>query len=133
MNSFSTEPGYIRKVGLAMLCIFGGLALFGFWRGNLFPVCFFGFLSFLGVAFSCLPKLMKPVFAAWMRAGHAIGMVLTTILLSLAYYLVVTPSALIRRMTGGKLIATKPDPDAASYWVARDEKVQPRERFHKRY
>ncbi len=116
-----------------MVCIFGTLALIGFWRGNLFPACFFGFLSFLGLGFSCFPSFTKPVFAGWMRAGQAIGMALTTVLLSLAYYFVVTPSGLIRKMTGGKLIATRPDPEATSYWVARDEKAQPRERFSKRY
>ena len=51
----------------------------------------------------------------------------------LAYYLVITPTALLKRVFGGRPLPTRPDRDAASYWVTRPELAQPKERFIKRY
>ena len=47
--------------------------------------------------------------------------------------LLITPVALIKRIFSGRPLPVKPDRDALSYWVARDEPVQPKERFLKRY
>jgi hypothetical protein len=58
---------------------------------------------------------------------------MTVLILSLAYYLVITPSALIKRLSGGAPIPVKPDKEALSYWVDRSEPAQPKERFLKRY
>ena len=58
---------------------------------------------------------------------------ITTLILALAYYLVITPAALIKMLFGGRPLPIKPDKKALSYWVDRTEPVQPKERFIKRY
>ena len=133
MSLSSTERKEIRKFGLIALLFFGALFALSVWRDKTVPMTLFGLLGFLGLLFLALPGPMRPVHAGWLKVAHAIGRTITTIILTLAYYLVITPSAWLKRLFGGKPLPVKPDPDASTYWVKRDEPVQPKERFHKRF
>jgi hypothetical protein len=68
-----------------------------------------------------------------MKIAHFLGRAFTAIVLTLAYYLIITPSALLKRLFGGPPIPVKADKKTASYWVIRTESAQPIERFLKRY
>jgi len=133
MNSNSTERGQIRKFGAVALVFFGALSGIGLWRQSVIAAFFFGVLSFLGLVFLCLPGPMAPLYRGWMRVAHVMGRVMTAFILTLAYYLVITPSALIKRIISGAPIPVVPDKGASSYWVPRPEPVQPKERFFKRF
>jgi hypothetical protein len=93
----------------------------------------FGFLSVTGLGLFLFPNPLKPVYMFWMRIAALIGRIVTTLILTLAYYLVITPSGLIKRCFGGRPLPMKPDKDCSSYWVPRSEPIQPRERLTKRY
>lgn len=133
MNSNSTDPKDIRKFGTVALLFFGSLCALGFITNKPIPAYLFGFLSFLGLGFVLIPSPLKPVYIAWLKIAHLIGRIITTLMLAFAYYLVITPSALIKRLFGGRPLPVKPDKNASSYWVDRSEPAQPKERFLKRY
>jgi hypothetical protein len=97
------------------------------------PTYLFGFLSIVGLGFILFPSRLRRVYVGWIKFAHLLGRILTTLLLTVAYYLVITPSALIKRLFGGAPIPVKPDKESTSYWVVRDEPAQPKERFIKRY
>jgi len=118
---------------MVALVLFGSLCALGLWRQKAFPVYLFGFLSIVGVGFILCPDLLKPVYVFWLKIAHLIGRTITVLILSLAYYLVITPSALLKRVFGGRPLPLKPDESASSYWVTRSEPAQPKERFIKRY
>jgi hypothetical protein len=123
----------IRKFGLIAFIFFGSLCTLGLWTKKPVPTYLFGSLSLLGLGFILIPARLKPVYNAWLKVAHVIGRIITTLILALAYYLVITPSALIKRLFGGRPLPVKPDKNAKSYWVTRTEPAQPKERFLKRY
>ena len=123
----------IRKFGLIAFIFFGSLCGLGLWADKPVPTYLFGSLSLLGLGFILIPNRLRPVYNAWIKVAHVIGRVITTLVLALAYYLVITPSALIKRIFGGRPLPLKPDKEAKSYWVTRTEPAQPKERFLKRY
>ncbi len=133
MNSNSTDNREIRKFGVIALLFFGTLSGLGFLTNKPIPTYLFGFLSTLGLGFILIPSLLRPVYTAWLKIAHFIGRIVTVLMLTFAYYLVITPSALIKRLFGGRPLPVKPDKNITSYWVARSEPVQPKERFIKRY
>lgn len=133
MSLNSTNSREIRKFGVAALIFFGCLCALAIWKKKPAPTYLFGLLSLLGFGFILIPSRLRPVYAAWLKIAHFVGRVFTTLLLSLAYYLVITPSALLKRVFGGRPLPVKPDKGALSYWVARAEGAQPKERFSKRY
>ena len=128
-----TEKREIRKFGAITVLIFGLLLGIGLWRDKVSISYLFGFLAFLGLCFLLLPEPLKPVFERWLKIAHVIGTIMTAIMLTLAYYLLITPTALIKRLFGGKPIPISPDKNASTYWVSRHEPVQPKNRFNKRY
>ena len=129
----SIDKREIRKFGLIAFIFFGCLCLLGFFANKFMPFYLFGLLSILGLGFILLPVQLKPVYSVWLKISHFIGRIITTFFLTMAYYLVITPSALVKRLFGGAPLQTRPDKNASSYWVARDEPAQPRERFIKRF
>jgi hypothetical protein len=128
-----TEKKQIRKFGLIAFLFFGCLFAIGIWREKVIITCFFGTLSLLGIGFVIAPAPLRPLYEGWLRIAHFIGRLITTLILALSYYLVITPSALLKRLFGGRPLPVNPDKKAVTYWVDRSEPVQPRERFYKRF
>lgn len=133
MILISTNSKEIRRFGLIAFIFFGGLCGFGLWRNRIPAASFFGVLSFLGFCILVLPKHFKPVYKGWVRIGHYIGYIFTIIAMSLIYFIVVTPIAIIKRNIGEKPISLELEFGKKSYWIDRVEPIQPLERIHKRY
>jgi hypothetical protein len=133
VNSNSTDSKETRKFGIIALIFFGFLCGLGIWTQKPLPAYFFGFLSMLGLSFILAPSRLRPIYGTWLKIAHFLGTVVTTVILTLAYYVVITPAALIKRLVGGPPLPLQPDEKSSSYWVTRDEPVQPKERFLKRF
>jgi len=133
MNLTLIETKDVRKFGIVAFLFFGGLAGLGYAKGKVILAPVFSVFSMTGLGFIVLPDRLLPVYRLWLRAGQFIGRIMTAVLLTVTYYLVITPSALVKRCFGGRPIPMKPDPDESSYWVSRSEPAQPRDRFAKRY
>jgi hypothetical protein len=133
MNLTSTKKKEIRKFGIIAFVFFGVLCALGIWREKAAPMYLFGFLSVLGFGFIVMPAPLRPVYDGWLKAAHWIGRVMTAVVLTLAYYLIITPTALLKRIFGGRPLPMKPDKTVSTYWVTRTEPAQPKERFIKRY
>ena len=133
MSLNSTDSKQIRKFGLIALIFFGCLCALGISLEKPLPTYLFGTLSALGLGFLLFPHQLRPVFVAWLKIANFLGRVVTTFMLALAYYLVITPAALIKRIFGGTPLPIKPDKNVASYWVTRKEAIQSKEQFLKRF
>jgi hypothetical protein len=129
----STDIKNMRQFGVVAFIFFGCLCALGVWSKKSIPTYLFGTLSLLGLGFMLLPTPLKPLYDTWLMTAHFLGRVVTTLILTLAYYLLITPAALTKRVLGGRPLPLKPDKSTFSYWVTREEAAQPRERFLKRY
>jgi hypothetical protein len=129
----STDVKGIRQFGAIAFVFFGTLSALGFWLKKPIPSYLFGSLCLLGLGFILLPVPLMPVYEAWLKIAHFLGRVITTMILTLAYFFVITPAALLKRVFGGRPLPLKPDKNTFSYWVPRKEPAQPREQFLKRF
>lgn len=66
-------------------------------------------------------EFFKTLYKAWMKFAHALGWVNTRIILSIVYFLIFTPLALIFRLIGKDPMERRFD-EAGSYWVKREAK-----------
>jgi hypothetical protein len=133
MSSSSTDAPEIRRFGLFVALFFGVLMGIALWRQRPLLSYAFGGLFLCGLCFAVFPSFLRPVYGRWLKIAHSIGKVNTLVLLTLMYYLVISPVALVKRVLGGKPLPVGPDRAAVSYWVSRAEPAQPKERFIKRY
>ena len=133
MDSNSTDTRAIRRFGFVVFVFFGALCAVGAWGQRPVPAFLFGLLGSLGICFLLFPYRARHVHAGWLKCAHILGRIVTVLMLTLAYFLVITPSAWLKRLFGGRPLPGRPDPKASSYWVDREQPAQPRERFLKRF
>lgn len=127
------EKKQIRKFGLIAFIFFAILCALGIWAQKRLTIYLFGCLSILGIGFMVAPVQLTPVYKAWLKIAHLLSRAVNTLILILIYYLVITPTGLIKRIIGGRPLPLKPEREASSYWVTKPEAAQPKERFLKRY
>jgi hypothetical protein len=65
--------------------------------------------------------LLRPIYIGWMKFAFVLGWVNTRVILSVFFYLVITPVGLVMRLFGRDPMNRKFDRSAASYWVRRPE------------
>jgi hypothetical protein len=102
-------------VGLVILCL--GVVLW--WQQH--RAGFFLMLSggVLLLAAGLAPSSLKWVYAPWMIGSLALGRVVTAILLTTVFFLVLTPIGWLQRLFGKSAIEVAFKQDSASYWQTR--------------
>jgi hypothetical protein len=71
----------------------------------------------LGLLF---PKALKPVYLVWMSLALVLGLVVSHVVLTLFFYLVITPIGLVARCAGKDFLRRKLEPRAPTYWIRRE-------------
>ncbi|QXD16338.1 DUF4407 domain-containing protein [Rhodocaloribacter litoris] len=106
-------------VGGVLVALALGLAWRRGWTPGALPVG-------LGVAGAVLalggwlaPRLFRPLYRAWMGLALVLGFVMTRVVLTLVFYLVVTPIGLLLRLFGRDPLQRRRDPAASSYWIEK--------------
>jgi hypothetical protein len=79
------------------------------------PAALFGILAWWG------PSWLEPVHRLWMLFAGALGFVMTRVILSIIFYLVLTPVALFSRLIGKRYLDLEFREERSSYWVERGE------------
>ena len=120
-----------RKNALLVAVVLAGLAAWNGHRHRLLPAEVLG-----GLALAlCLVALLSPSWTerfnrAWMAFGAALGYVNSRVLLSLVYYLVVTPFGVVLKLTGHDPLHRR-GPPKDSYWVPREIPRQSKSGFER--
>src|ERR1700730_11900135 len=63
------------------------------------------------------PRALKFVYIAWMAFAFTLGLVMSTMILVLFFFLFVTPIGLLARLYQKDFLARKWNKRAASYWI----------------
>jgi hypothetical protein len=66
------------------------------------------------------PRALKVIYIAWMSLSFTLGLLVSTVVLTLFYFLIITPLGLTGRLVGKDFLSEKLDPNAKSYWLWRD-------------
>ena len=69
------------------------------------------------VAALILPPVLAPIERVWMALARLLQVVMTTLILTLMFFVVMTPMGFLLRLSGKDLLDMRRDPDAESYWV----------------
>ena len=63
-------------------------------------------IFFLLICMTC-PKLYQPASRAWLKFSHFLGSIVSTIILTIIFYLVLTPIGLLRQRSGADAMNLK--------------------------
>jgi len=116
-----TETQQLRKFGTVMAVAFTVLGALLLWRGREWAQ----YLLYTGGAFLALglvaPKVLGPIERVWMKLALLLGTVMTTVILTLTFFLLMTPMGLLLRLLGKDLLGMRGDPELETYWVPVEE------------
>jgi hypothetical protein len=112
---------HLRKFGLIMSVPFVLLSAFLFYKGRPAAPYFLvpgALLALFGLVW---PLALGPVEKGWMWFAGKLQIVSTTIILSVAFYLIVTPIGLFMRITGRDLLKIRRHDEQESFWLPADK------------
>ena len=120
-----------RKSALLVAGVLLLIAAWNFYRGRMTVVVIFGSVgAALAVVGLFIPAAARVFHNAWMRFAAALGHVNSRVLLTLVYYLAITPYGLVSRLVGRDPLRRRA-PRGESYWVERKRTRQEREQFER--
>jgi hypothetical protein len=133
IKQLKTGPRELRKFGLLVGAVFAALGVW-FWLRHRAAAPWLVtpgiLLVFLGAV---APARLKQVYIVWMSLAIVMGFVVSRVLLTLFFFLVVTPFGLIARCSGKDFLGLKLDPKAASYWLPREKKSKKQEDYERQF
>lgn len=109
----------LRKFGLTVGIVLAaiGILLFYFEKPSaIYFVVIGGLLILLGILF---PQLLKPFNKIWMGLAIILGFIMTRVILTTLFYLVITPIGFLAKIFRKKFMDLKFDRSAKTYWEKR--------------
>jgi hypothetical protein len=87
--------------------------------------------TFIGLGL-ILPIFLKPIYFVWMTFAAILGWIMTRVILSLVFYLIITPIGLITKIIGEDFLALKKK-NYDSYWNYRDSAEELNQDYEKQF
>jgi len=116
-----TSPRAIRRAAFGVGAVLLLLAAWFLWRQRA-PGLRLGLAGgggLLLLAGTLFPARLRTAYLAWMALALALGWVMSRVMLTIVFIVVLTPLALLARLSGKRFLAMERDPSASSYWVRR--------------
>ena len=116
-------------VGTVLLIIAGLL----FWKEKESFQLFLAIGIVLFVAGIAIPFTLRPIFWVWMTFATILGWFMTRVILSLLFYVILTPIGLIARSFGKQFLDLKWNKTDATYWNYHSESIFKKENYEKQF
>ena len=133
IKNIKSEKSDLRKFGITIGVILLIIAGFLFWKEkeSFQTLLTFGITScILGIA---VPFILKPIYWVWMIFATILGWIMTRVILSLLFYIIVTPIGLIPRFFGKQFLELRWDKSKESYWNFRTNEHLKKENYEKQF
>ncbi|MBN1688164.1 MAG: hypothetical protein JW893_03615 [Candidatus Omnitrophica bacterium] len=108
---------FAKVMTIASVVIFG----LAWWLHGVRPVVLIYAAAFFFLAGFIAPVLLWPIHKIWMTLALMMGWVMTRIILTILFYLVVTPIGLLSRILGKRFLDLSFRENKESYWIHREQ------------
>ena len=122
-----------RKSTLIVAAVFAVLGGLQWYRGRPLVAEVTGILAALLLVCAMIPPACVWFFGRWLALAAVLAYINTRILLSLFFYLVVTPTGTILRLIGHDAMDRRSKMKRKSYWQPRQRMRQSREEFERAF
>ena len=120
MEKLNTDKHNLKKFGVSMGLAFSIITLIVYLRQK---HIFLPWILVSGVFFASAvlrPAVLRPLYIFWMRLAFALAWINTRLILSLIFYLMLTPIGLAIKLFGIDLLDRRIDRKAGSYWKSKE-------------
>ncbi len=78
-----------------------------------------------------VPIVLKPIYYAWMSLAVVLGFVMTRVLLTIFFCLIIVPTGLAFRLFGYDPLHRKLDREGSTYWIEKKTLIDDHTRYEK--
>jgi len=126
---------HVREFGAIFGAIFFAVAAVKLYKGQALNNCVVWLC--LGAVIATLgyiaPRVLLPVWRGWMKLAHYLSVVMTFVILGLAWAIGFIPMSYIMKICRVKSIDLSYRSDVPTYWVVRDVKLDDFKRLERQY
>ena len=133
IKNIKSEKSDIRNFGITLGIILLLISGFLFWKEKESYQIFSGIGITLSLIAIAIPSFLKPVYWMWMIFGIILGWFMTRVILSLLFYIIITPIGLTLRLFGKQFLELRWDKSKESYWNFRTNEHQQNENYEKQF
>jgi len=119
IKNLRSTPKELRKFGVTVGVVLLIISAFLFWKENQNYLYFAYFGAGLALTGLTLPLVLKPLYLAWMTLAIIMGFVMTRVILSVLFFGVFTPAALMAKLLRKDLLSQRWNRSADTYWIKR--------------
>ena len=112
-----------KSFGILFFLVFLILSLWPLKSGNNLNFYFFVVSVIFLILGAFNSKLLSPLNKAWIKFGEILGLIIAPIVMSLVYFVILTPVSLIVRLFGKDLLGLKFIKENESYWIKRKKNL----------
>lgn len=112
-----------KSFGILFFIVFLVLSLWPLKNGdnlNFYFLIASGIFLILGIFNS---KFLTPLNKIWIKFGEILGLIIAPIVMSLVYFVILTPVSLIIRLFGKDLLGLKFLKEKETYWIKRKKNL----------
>jgi len=120
IKNIKSDKSEWKKFGITMAIILTGIGSYLLWKKNNYVEYIFILAAVFFVSGLILPFLLRPVYKAWMVLSVVMGYVMTRVIMTAIFFLIVTPIGFVAFLTGKKFLDMKLDKNVKSYWIDRN-------------
>ncbi len=133
-NRKKSDTKALRNYGMVMAVALAAIGALLLWRDKDHYLVFFAVAAAFLLAALAVPVTLKPLYRAWMTLAGLMGWVMTRIILTLAFVLLLTPIGLLLRLCGKDILDIRFKPAGQdSYWKVRDSKQTEQKDYEKQF
>ena len=133
IKNIKSEKSDLYKFGITIGVILMVVAGILFWKEKES----FQILLTVGVVMCILgftmPLTLKPIYWIWMIVATVLGWIMTRVILSFLFYLILTPIGLLLRLFGKQFIELIWHRENSTYWNNRTGDLFTKETYEKQY
>ena len=133
LKKLRTGTGDLRKFGLMVGGVFILLGVLLLLRHRPSYLAFCGAGALLAASGVFWPRALKYVYIAWMALAFTLGFVMSNVILTLFFFLFVTPIGLLARLFQKDFLARKWDKRTASYWIHYGREVKTANTYERQF
>jgi hypothetical protein len=129
-----SEAKEARRFGVILTFLLIGLAGFSFWREHTVRAAIVASAAaaVLLCTFALFPLWLK-AFRVWMKFAEVLSWVMTRVLLSIFFFLILTPVGLVMRLLGKAPLDLAWKDGKPTYWIDKPEVEYTIERYEKQF
>ena len=133
IKNIKSEKSDLRKFGIIVGIVLLIIAGFFFLKEKESFQLFLTIGTVLFVTGIVIPFTLKPIYWVWMVFSTILGWFMTRVILSLLFYVILTPIGLIARLFGKQFLGFKMDRSKQSYWNMKTVEASNTQNYEKQF